>query len=308
MEFRHLPPADFPTAPCALQQSNGYARALTEMGVTTESLIVRDGPSTIARMLILRRRFGPVRVCWLPRGPVWIDNPTIVQRARVLRGLPAALPGRAMWILSPDRQEDLQHVPHTALMTPQYVAEIDLTHPRDARLARQHGKWRNRLRHARSAGLRVTHRPFAATRDMDLLTREAAQRADRRYAALPPEFVLAWAHGNPKDSRLFTISKGGAAIAQMLVLLHAPVATYHIGWTGPEGRRLSAHNLALWEAANWLADRGYTRFDLGSVDTRNSPGLARFKIGSGATIRPLGPTGLRLPRLRRNGRISDNVA
>jgi hypothetical protein len=37
--------------------------------------------------------------------------------------------------------------------------------------------------------------------------------------------------------------------------------------------------------------------DLGTVDTENAPGLARFKIGSGAQIRSLGGTWLRIPGL-----------
>lgn len=297
MEFRPLTAKDGPAEPCALQQSQGYARALLKMGADAMAFAVMDGATPCAHVVILRRRFGPLRLCWVPRGPVWAADITPRQRARVLAALPTAVPHKALWLLSPDRSEDLHAIPHTALMTPQHVGELDLTPPKDTRLAAQHGKWRNRLRHAQSAGLDVTHRPFDPIRDHALLSHEARQRSERRYSALPPEFTLAWATENPDQSRLFTASRGGETVAQMLILLHAPVATYHIGWSGPEGRQHSAHNLLLWETSNWLAAKGYLRLDLGCVDTDNSPGLARFKIGSGAQIRALGPTCLRLPRL-----------
>jgi lipid II:glycine glycyltransferase (peptidoglycan interpeptide bridge formation enzyme) len=80
----------------------------------------------------------------------------------------------------------------------------------------------------------------------------------------------------------------------MLLLLHAPVATYHIGWTGPRGRQLNAHSLLMWRASCHLADAGYTRLDLGRTDPARTPGIARFKMGTGAELRDLGATTLRL--------------
>jgi hypothetical protein len=38
--------------------------------------------------------------------------------------------------------------------------------------------------------------------------------------------------------------------------------------------------------------------DLGTLDTQNAPGLARFKLGSGATAQLLGGTWARLPGWR----------
>ena len=80
-------------------------------------------------------------------------------------------------------------------------------------------------------------------------------------------------------------------------------ASYHVGWSGPEGRAANAHPLLLWSAMQALAAEGINRLDLGDVNTEDAPGLARFKIGAGANVRPLGPTillpPLTLPRLGR---------
>ncbi len=68
----------------------------------------------------------------------------------------------------------------------------------------------------------------------------------------------------------------------MLFLRHGTTVSYHIGWTGREGRAASAHNLILDHAAKQFASEGATLMNLGLLDTETAPGLARFKLGSGA--------------------------
>ena len=55
---------------------------------------------------------------------------------------------------------------------------------------------------------------------------------------------------------------------------------------------LNAHNLLLARAAKWFAGRGVRGLDLGTIDTVNAPGLARFKLGVGARAKKLGGTWL----------------
>jgi len=80
----------------------------------------------------------------------------------------------------------------------------------------------------------------------------------------------------------------------MIFLLHGDRATYQIGWRDREQAPPSAHHLLLWEAAKYLAQKGFHQLDLGTIDTATTPGLARFKLGSGARARALGPSLLRL--------------
>jgi lipid II:glycine glycyltransferase (peptidoglycan interpeptide bridge formation enzyme) len=78
----------------------------------------------------------------------------------------------------------------------------------------------------------------------------------------------------------------------MLYLIHGTAATYHVGWSGEEGRRLGAHNLLLWEAMSRLAAHGVRRLDLGGVNTQSSAGVARFKLGAGGEVVTLAGTWL----------------
>ena len=65
----------------------------------------------------------------------------------------------------------------------------------------------------------------------------------------------------------------------MLFITHGAMATYHIGWNLPEGRKLGAHNLILWNAMLALKEKGYRAIDLGGVNTQSGAGIARFKLG-----------------------------
>lgn len=281
-------PISFDThPPCALQQHPRYGAAVTALGGTVAW--VHAGGATA---LIVRRKLGPISACWLPRSPVAHDRAVI---APILSALPAGL--HVVLPETPAQMPACQAAGFRALLTPAHVAELDLTAPGPARLAAQHGKWRNRLRRALDGPLRVTHRPFDPTRDKPLLALEQAQRRARRYRALPPAFTLAYAATSVGAARLFLSHHDGALAGFILVLLHDPVATYHIGWTNDAGRRHGAHPLLLWQASNWLAEAGITRLDLGGIDTYTAPHLARFKLGTGARARALGPTLLRLPGL-----------
>jgi lipid II:glycine glycyltransferase (peptidoglycan interpeptide bridge formation enzyme) len=234
----------------------------------------------------------------MPRGPIWQPGLPFDTRHAVLSALPRTLPG-GLWIANAATTADADHLAahgYRPVFPGQTLAELDLRPPEATRLARQHGKWRNRLRHAQSAGLTVTETVFDPTVHASILQKETAQRRALRYRALPLGFTLAYAAQNSGAARIWSAYHKGQSVAHLLILTHGDTATYHIGWTGPEGRRHSAHTLLLWQAANALADRGILRLDLGPADSVQSPGLARFKLGSGALAQRLGPSMLAWPR------------
>ncbi|MBR9822182.1 MAG: GNAT family N-acetyltransferase [Rhodobacteraceae bacterium] len=234
--------------------------------------------------LTVTRRTGPLRLLWLPHPMVLPDL--------------ATLPAPAL-ISAASRVQDtrLHGSGAIRMLTPQARAVLRLTRDADLQRSGQHQKWRNRLRHAERQRVRICHAPLPRDPGHWLLQAEAAQQRARGYRALPPEFALHW-----PQTRLFLARRGRQVLAAQLFLLHAPGASYHIGWSGPEGRAASAHNLLLWEAGRWLASQGITRLDLGPLD-RHGPGLARFKLGSGARIEATGHTWLASRFLAPLGRL-----
>ncbi|MGS4982034.1 GNAT family N-acetyltransferase [Pseudosulfitobacter pseudonitzschiae] len=112
---------------------------------------------------------------------------------------------------------------------------------------------------------------------------------------------LAVAGGHRTTARaaiLFEAFQGADPVAALLILRHGTTATYHIGHTTTAGRAASAHTLLMWTAMCWCAGHGHQWLDLGLVETQRNAGLARFKLGTGADVVPLGGTWVHWPPLR----------
>ena len=189
--------------------------------------------------------------------------------------------------------EQSDHAPLRAsgafpILSPASVASLDLT--KTNLRENLHQKWRNRLNGAEKSAVHVSHSELPADPHHWLLLNEQAQQKTRGYRNWPVSVTLTYATRFPKLTRLFTATLDDIPVAAMLFLRHCRMASYHIGYTSAEGRALSAHNLLLWRAMLWLRDNGHTVLELGTIATDTQPGLARFKLGTGAQARQLGGT------------------
>jgi lipid II:glycine glycyltransferase (peptidoglycan interpeptide bridge formation enzyme) len=129
-----------------------------------------------------------------------------------------------------------------------------------------------------------------------LLDADRAQQRQKRFRGFPHALIDALAAQQALNVQVAYLD--ATPLAAMLFIMHRPVVTYHLGWTNFEDRQWGQHNRILIDAAATFADHEYHRVDLETVDTDNAPGLARFKIGSGAQIRGLGGSWLRFGLLR----------
>lgn len=256
-----------------LQQSAAYAAAMRHCGAR-----VHEADLGVGRALVVER--GRLRLC--SRGPVWAPGTPLAEQRRALRRL-ARWPG--LTVVTPeDGMAGFGLIP---LITPLHHAVWTLTPDLRAGMA---GKWRNRLLAAEGAGVRV--RQGGADTLNRLIAAEAVQRQARRYAALPAGFSLALGQ---TDLRLWEWRQGGRMAAAMAFVVQGTTATYHLGWASDAARRAGVHAVMLTRAAEGLRTEGVRWLDLGSVDSEAAPGLARFKLGTGAVLRRLGATMLVLP-------------
>ncbi len=225
------------------------------------------------------RRFAGIgRVDLISRGPVVPDD---AQRRDWLAGVARWHDGR-MLLLNADRYfapEALRHAGFWPLMTPATLALLPLR-PEPVMRAALRQKWRNRLNKAERAGLQVTTSELTA--DHWLLRAEMEQAKARGYKGLPPGLCVAYALANPGRAVVFEALQQGRAVAGLLLLRHGRMATWQIGHSRTDGRRCHAMNLLLWRAMCFAAARGHDMLDLGTLNTQDAAGLARFKLGTGA--------------------------
>jgi hypothetical protein len=264
-------PLDQPFLPFA--QSHGYGAAAAACGA-----VVFDADLGVGRALVVQR--GRMRL--ISRGPVWDAGVPEAARRAALRRF-ARWPG--MTIVTPEQAMGGYGL--IPLVTPMHHAVWDLTGDLRAGLD---AKWRNHLSAAERKRFDLCRdRPGALEA---LLAAEAPQRVARGYRTLPAGFTRALP---PEALRLWEWHHAGAVAASMCFVRHGATASYHMAWAGQAARDRAIHTLMLWRAAEALLAEGVRWLDLGSINTEAAPGLARFKLGTGAGVRRLGATLLVVP-------------
>jgi Acetyltransferase (GNAT) domain len=244
------------------QQSHAYAVAAGALGAR-----------------IGRGVFDGVQVQWLDRHGL-----RLISRSAAPRGVLRHLARHAGVTVATGAAQGFGLVP---LMTDRFVALWDVAAAPAALRAAMHGKWRNRLT--------VVEGSVRVRRGGDLgalLAQEVAQRAARGYRALSPAFTMAL----PGQAlHLWEWRHGGTLGAAMCFVRHGDWATYHLGWASDAARGRGVHGVMLWQAAMALRAEGVRVIDLGDVNTDHAPGLARFKLGTGAALVRVGQTAWVLP-------------
>lgn len=278
----------------AMQQDWAYGQACVAMGRSVLRAEVKDGSQSVGVLQLIHRPFlGFLHAAVGIRGPIWCDDlpADVVADATRLLAQTLPLPRFRGLLLTPETtvpdmmlQSGFQRV-----MTPYNTIEIDLDRPLQDLRGSLNQKWRNRLNVAEAAGMKVRRIDSDVRTYLWLLEAEEKQQNKEGYRALPPSFVPAW-QASGGQLRVYAVEHDDQIVAAMLFLLHGRRATYHIGWSNAEGRRLSAHNLLLWTAMRKLQKAGVTNLDLGGLNTRDSPGIARFKLGIGGQIKTLSGT------------------
>ena len=284
-------------APIPLQQHPVYGLALQTFGATATQIVFSSDNQLIGTALLVHRKFfGLVRFTTLFRGPLW-TNPDIPHETKL------ACYKKLRQSFSPWRWNFLASLPETAcsketitafksigmkrVMTGFSTAWLDLRSDTQELRAALKGKWRNQLVKAEKSALTISIGGRKAHQYGWLLEKEQQQRSNRRYQATPLGLVPAFATAATPKSGCSILSitalSGRQKVAGALFLLHGNSATYHIGWAGAEARTLNAQNRVLWEAMLVLKEKGIRFLDLGGLNTADLAGIARFKLGTGAT-------------------------
>lgn len=276
----------------SLQQHWAYGDALVTPAVQVQRAEVQCEGRTVALAQFLCRRYaGVLGVALCTRGPLWLAPVAAAGQAAIYAELKRSLPmrGPRVILFSPDQTvpDDPGLASLTRVLTGYSTVMLDLAQPDAALRAGLHAYWRNRLAAAERSGLDVAEVDTAAGACDWVLQEEMRQRERKRFYALPPAFVHNYIAAHP-DLRhaalILSASLHAQPVAAMLFLIHGSAATYQLGWSRPSGRATNAHNLLLWRALPLLRERGVRRLDLGGVNTRDLPGISRFKLNTGGAV------------------------
>ena len=278
---------------CPVEQGWLYGEAYARGGTHTvrRAVILANGAPTAIAQIFHRRMGGLLTLAQILRGPVLLDGALPVERVaalyRCLKAESRRGGGRQVLFWTPELPEGdaaaatMRACGLRQVLTGYGSAQLDLTPEEPALRAALHGKWRNALVRAEAAPVR-TETAAGGIAVPWLLERYAALRRKRRFGG-PSPAILAHilAHAAPRDVVLLRAFSGSAPVAGALFLRHGQGASYLVGWADETSRSLNAGTLLLWRGLLELGRRGTRLHDLGGIDTRRTPGIARFKLGVG---------------------------
>lgn len=274
--------------PVPLQQAWDYGAALQSTGATVRRLLANDDRQAPLAVLqcVTRRPVVGVDIGFVTGGPLWLaqtgqPDPFPWQRLRRHRrwwcGRPLLMTPAIS--LEASGAIALQKAGWRRVMTGYSTAWLDLLTRDDALLSRAHGKWRNALRQGWRSQISVTERAGALPW---LLEQHRRHRKEAGFEGPPIAFLARMLRSMTRPPLLLAAGDGVTPLAAMLFVRHGLSATYLIGWGGEESRRLRSHHVLLWEAMRRLRATGIRWLDLGGLNTERAPGIARFKLGTGA--------------------------
>ena len=273
----------------AYQQAWAYGDVMVRTGLKVHRGAISDPAGAICGLaqVIVRPVALVARFALCSYGPVWLKPMSVDERSAAMRSLRQSLSLRwpRLFAITPDDET----VPRgfRRVMTGDATIRWDLTPNAEILRARLSPKWRAALSAAERTELTFTSSGSKPGQYRWIIEQELRQRQARGYRAMPPAHTFAWqeeksaAKGADRKSGVlvYRADLGKETVAAMLFITHGAMATYHIGWNLPEGRKLGAHNLILWNAMLALKEKGYRAIDLGGVNTQSGAGIARFKLG-----------------------------
>jgi len=264
---------------------------------------VRDEPQAAALALTRRVRPLPIRVMYVPKGPVldYARGPLVEcvladleEMARSERVLSVKIDPdvrandpvgaewasrlqRRGWLLSPEQIQ----FRNTSL--------VDLTPSLDDILAQMKSKWRYNVRLAQRQGVAVREGTYD---DLPLLYRMYAETSERDRFVIRPEAYYrdAWESFIEAGlARPLIAAVGGEPVAMVVLFRFGCRAWYMFGASRALHRDCMPNHLLQWEAIRWAKAQGCTAYDLwGAPDVMDESdpmwGVYRFKAGFGARL------------------------
>jgi lipid II:glycine glycyltransferase (peptidoglycan interpeptide bridge formation enzyme) len=256
-----------------------------------QRFLITQEEKNIAMVQVLTKRFGPIKIIRINRGPIFLTDlnfSTIKGVYQCLKKHFSILQGKVL-LIAPE----LNDLPmdNTAIRLSSFnirrkstwcSAWLDLSLSEEILRKNLTSNWRNMLN--------VAERDQLLFFELDV-SEQGFQWMMRCYAEMqkqkdfqgPAISLLVELRQQLEQKKDFLICRAlnseKEIVAAVVLSLHGSSATYLIGWNGNEGRKLKANNFLLWNGILELKRRGCQWFDIGGIDEINTPDISRFKKG-----------------------------
>ncbi len=303
----------------SLLQSSRWAQLKAGFGWHSERVLLDEAvaPQAGGQMLI-RSKWGVLRVAYVPRGPVvdWEDAALVEAMLRSLRRA-----ARRRWALRLWIEPCIEDGPAIRALLrrlgwrerkhpiqPPRTILVDMRGTEEALLARMKQKTRYNIRLAARKGVQVREGRMDDLPTFLALMEETGRRDGFaiRPAAYYRRFVELFV---PRDAALLLAEVEGEPVAAIIVAAWGRMAYYLYGASSARHRNRMPTYLLQWEAMRWARARGCTTYDLWGIPDEDETtleaafrerrgglwGVYRFKRGFGGRVMRYVGTWERLP-------------
>jgi dTDP-4-amino-4,6-dideoxygalactose transaminase len=288
-----------------LLQSWSYGESKSRVeGWIVNRLIWYQDDKVVAFAQVLEKRLAKVLTVYrINRGPLFISNEAEIKSIVIhqLLAFGNVFKGKILSVSLELQKNPEDFACHSQmnliLPDPKGYSSIwvDMRLPLDIIRKSLNGKWRNMLVFAEKQELQVES--GSSQNLIDWVCEIHNENMNRKgFKGISSELLKSLALEEDSDNPVIVYKaiSQGLAVAAVCVAYHGNAATYLIGWTSQEGRRLKANYLLLWEAIKELQDKKKDWFDLGGIDREATPGITGFKTGMNGELYSIVPTGWRV--------------
>lgn len=268
-----------------LPQSFAYGAGKAATGWPATRLeFVREGRTIAFATLLQVKRLGLTLLNRVNRGPVFLDatpsDDTVVAVYRALRHryghfwqgpllIAPALPRGA------DAARLLRRAGYVLRHERSWISgRIDLTRSEDEIWRGLGSTFRNRVRSAEKSEATLEVADGGVAYEW-MLARHRENMAQKGFSAVDATMLRALRGAAPETVTVFRMMVGEVPVAGMSVVSFGTHCEYHVGWFGPEGRKLNAGNFLMWAVLREMKHRGLATFDVGGL--KPGDGYTQFK-------------------------------
>jgi CelD/BcsL family acetyltransferase involved in cellulose biosynthesis len=263
----------------------GEAKRVSGGWGATRLVFERAGKPVAICQVLEKRVLGVPVVHRINRGPLFLGAPSADTASAVL----SALRRRWRWLTngvllvapaleaSDDSRRILAGAGFRARRGEGWQSSVlDLRKDEDALRKGLTSAWRNHLKVSERSGMMLFVSSSAETVEW-MLARHADNMRAKGFVGPAADLVRTMFADRPGDCLVFQVLHAGAAVAGAFVVTFGQRAEYYLAWYSEAGRKLSAGNFLVWNAALEMRRRGCAGFDLGGYGTREKYG--KFKEG-----------------------------
>ena len=274
-----------------LMQSWGYGETKQKIeDWKVKRAVIEENGIAKAFFQVLKKSIGPFNIYRINRGPLIINNiknPISIYNIYKTINREFQLQKYAILFISPPLENNPQNIAHliSAGFKERNASKwktsiINLNLPEDILRKNLNGKWRNQLKKSEKFAIDIlisnSQKEFHW-----LMKKYKKMMIDLSFKSVSVEFYDELYNMMQNNFFIFKACINSEPIASVLIIRHGDSCTYQIGWSNPQGRKSHAHNLLLWKAMSIMKDKGCLSFDVGGINEKHTPGIAKFKTGLG---------------------------